>query len=166
MTRSKKLILSIAILLCGCVPTPTPAPTCNPCPTFWPTDIAGPTEWIICTPLPTPRDVGAYPTCTPFPEPCPLAIAIQDACLRANGRPIVLDRSGPIWLQARGMFEACPLGPQITVVTASGTYHAQRFAFGYLFYRDGAPGEMWYMTHLGWEIHAVVDCVDYLLITK
>jgi len=111
--------------------------------------------------MPTPRSVGAWPTCTLFPTPVPLAIIIQDACLRAYGQPIVLDREGPIWQQARQMFEGCPLGPEVTVTVLGVTYHAQPFAFGYLFYRDGAPGEMWYMTHLGWEIHAVVPCVRY-----
>lgn len=65
MTRSKILILSIAILLCcilaGCdeTPTPTPSPlptpsqtmtpvstsTCNPEPVFWPTEVEVPPEW-------------------------------------------------------------------------------------------------------------------------
>ena len=163
----KKLMgIVLVALLCSCVPTPTPGltPTCNPWPTFWPTDLAGPPDWgTPCTPtcMPTARNVAMWPTCTLFPAPEPLAIVIQDACLRANGQPIILDRSGPIWQQARQMFEGCPLGPEITVVTLTGTYHAQRFLFGYLFYRDGAPDEMWYMTHLGWQIHAVVPCVCY-----
>jgi len=158
-TRIKKLIVGIAIMLycsilpflaTSCVPTPTPGPppTVTPVPT--------------CAPLPTAREVTMWPTCTMIPTPEPLAMVIQDACLRANGQPIVLQRSGPIWRQAQQMYEGCPLGPQITVVAMSGTYHAQRFMFGYLFYRDSAPDEMYYMTHLGWEIHAIVPCANYL----
>ena len=111
------------------------------------------------TPMPTPRSWHqVWPTCTPFPELSGLAIAIQDECLLANGDPIILDRDGPIWRQARQMYGACPLGPEVRVVHDGVVYWAQRFRFGYLFY-EPPDGEMYYMTHAGWQIHAAVPCV-------
>ena len=53
----------VAMVLVACYPTPTPSVatvtpvatmTCNPWPTFWPTDLQGPDDWGTMCPTSTP----------------------------------------------------------------------------------------------------------------
>ena len=166
--RRTILILAVSILpllALSCNGTPTPYATHTPLPNPSQTATSeSPTRPLPPVPpgFPTPSgETPIWPTCTAFPEPSALAVAIQDACLAANGQPIILDRDGPLWRQARQMYEGCPLSPEVTVEHQGVVYHAQRYLFGYLWYEDGQPERIWYMTHLGWDIHEAGACVNY-----
>lgn len=129
--------------------TKTPRATATYTPT------SSPTGTTVATPI--------WPTCTMFPTPVALPRAIIDACLAANGKPIVLNREAALWKAARQMYEGCPLSPEVRVEFGGETYVAQRYLFGYLWARDGDWENIYYMTHLGWEVHLLGPCLNYLM---
>lgn len=58
------MLMLLLLVLVACYPTPTPVATvtpspsrtvtCNPWPTFWPTDLEGPDDWGTMCPVETP----------------------------------------------------------------------------------------------------------------